>query len=55
MTEESVQCPDFKNKIYLQSVFIRVLIRGVPHKGFIQDFVVWGKRFVGHCHSVMHE
>ena len=25
------------------------------YQGFIQDFLVGGKKFVGHCHSVMHE
>ena len=24
-------------------------------QGFIQDLLVGGKKFVGHCHSVMHE
>ena len=24
-------------------------------QGFIQDFLVGGKKFVGHCHSIMHE
>ena len=28
------------------------------YRGFIQDFLVWGRggeKFVGHCHSVIHE
>ena len=32
-----------------------IWVCNVTTQGFIQDFVVGEKNFVGHCHSVMHE
>ena len=31
------------------------MIHFMGPQGFIQDFLVGQKKFVGHCHSVMHE